>query len=123
MTALRALTVLMIAPEPWSHNFLSKHHYALALAQRNNKVFYLNPPGDKNQITEAVPGIFVVDYKPGLRGINHLPKSLSAWFQRHDAQHIKDMIGGPLDLVWSFDPYRFQELKLFALKCDFTAED
>lgn len=113
MTGLRALTVLMIAPETWSHNFLSKHHYALALAQRDNKVFYLNPPGEKNQITETVPGIFVVDYKPGVRGINHLPKILSEWFQRREAQRIRDMIGRDIDLVWSFDPYRFQELKIF----------
>ncbi len=116
MTGLRGLTVLMIAPESWSHNFLSKHHYALALAQRENKVFYLNPPGETNQIKEEAPGLFIVDYKPGLRGINHLPKGLSSWFQRHDAKRIKDMIGRPVDLLWSFDPYRFQELRIFGAK-------
>ncbi|HQQ96891.1 MAG TPA: glycosyltransferase [Cyclobacteriaceae bacterium] len=116
MTGLRGLTVLMIAPEPWSHNFLSKHHYALALTQRDNRVFYLNPPGEKSQVVEVVPGIFVVDYKPGLRGINHLPKGLSLRFQRKDAQRLLNMIGRPVDLLWSFDPYRFQELKVFGSK-------
>jgi glycosyltransferase involved in cell wall biosynthesis len=116
MTKLRGLAVLMIAPEPWSHNFLSKHHYALALAKRSNTVFYLNPPSGEHKITSVAPGVFVVDYAPMMRGINHLPRGLSGWFQRRDIESIKKMIGRSFDLVWSFDPYRFQELKLFGAR-------
>lgn len=35
-------TVLIISPESWGKSKISKHHYALALANRGMKVFFLN---------------------------------------------------------------------------------
>ena len=37
---LKDKSILIVSPEPWAHLFVSKHHYAVHLAQRGNKVFF-----------------------------------------------------------------------------------
>ena len=33
--------ILIISPEPWGVNHISKHHYALALIKKGNTVYFL----------------------------------------------------------------------------------
>ena len=35
--------ILIISPQKWSKMFISKHHYSIELAKKNNEVFFLNP--------------------------------------------------------------------------------
>ena len=42
--ALRDRTILLVSPNEWGAMHVSKHHYALELAERGNRVIFLNPP-------------------------------------------------------------------------------
>ncbi|MBS1506735.1 MAG: hypothetical protein JSS79_08820 [Bacteroidetes bacterium] len=111
-------TILIISPEPWGTNFVSKHHYAVLLAKRNNKVFFLNPPQKKhtNPVVEAISAVenlYQINYSPRIQGTNRMPVWLKNYFQRMDIQRIIKKIPHALDIVWSFDPYRFQNLRSF----------
>ena len=46
MPGLTNKTILIISPQAWGIMFLSKHHYAIELARRGNRVYFLNPPGE-----------------------------------------------------------------------------
>ncbi|QNF33815.1 glycosyl transferase family 1 [Adhaeribacter swui] len=114
--------ILLISPEPWGANFVSKHHYALELVKRGNIVFYLNPPskglGKKvfvQQLNDC-SNLKIVDYTPIFRGLNKLPAGLSSFLMKLDITRILKVLNVDLDIVWSFDPFRFQKLNLFLSK-------
>lgn len=106
--------ILIISPEGWTHNFVSKHHYALALARMNNKVYFLNPPSGQSSCRESEEqkNLFIVDYK-AIRGLNRIPWFLSRYLWRKEVNKIEKLVGGKIDIVWTFDPYRFQEVTQF----------
>ena len=112
-------TILIVSPEAWGKNFVSKHHYATVLAQQNNQVYFLAPPpalGKKSvevQQLEAVPNLHLVTYKPIVRGINRLPAFLRDGLYGWQWRKIKEQLPQELDVVWSFDPSRFQNLRIF----------
>ena len=114
MKQLRDITILIISPEPWQHNFISKHHYAIHLAQRGNRVFFLNPAAATTTThSSGHQNLTIVDYNPFFRGLNRLPSSLANLLWKWEANRVRK-VTGPIDLVWTFDPYRFQNLKHFA---------
>jgi len=39
----RSKRILILSPQPWDHNLISKHHYARALAKKN-EVIFMTPP-------------------------------------------------------------------------------
>ncbi len=112
-------TILLISTEEWGTNMLSKHHYALALAKANNVVFFLNPPSQKYTDIEILSGpenIRIINYSPFIRGTNNFKGILSPladFFNGIDIKRIKKAIGCSIDVVWNFDPYRFQNFSLF----------
>ena len=105
--------ILIISPEPWGINFVSKHHYALELSNRNI-VFFLNPPSKLNQIKQINSRLFVIDYSVLIRGINHFTGIIRDYLNGILLNKIKT-IGNisKFDIIWSFDPYRFQNMKIF----------
>ena len=109
-------TILLISPEPWGINFVSKHHYSNYLS-KENKVYFLNPPSgfSKNlfkgiqckteKITESLT---VVNYLNLLPRLNELPKIITSNIYQKQAKAIQKEIGiDHFDIVWSFDPNRF----------------
>lgn len=106
--------ILLISPEAWGKNFVSKHHYANYLS-KEHEVFFLNPPSGyakfgnmKVKTTKIHDRLTVIDY------LNRLPKldkfSLSKQIRvyKKQAKIILESIGiTDLDIVWSFDPNRF----------------
>jgi glycosyltransferase involved in cell wall biosynthesis len=114
---LRGKNIVIISPERWGTNFVSKHHYALELAKADNTVYFLNPPNLGHKKIEVFNeeknvNLFIVSYTPLMRGLNHLPVSISDRIGKLDIARIKKAIGlTSLDVVWSFDPYRFQNQK------------
>jgi hypothetical protein len=109
--------ILIISPEGWQHNFLSKHHYAIALASAGNTVFFLNPPSSINRCHETFnSNLKIIDYRFIVRGLNKIPQVLKNLFQKGIIRKIENLAKGKFDIVWSFDPYRFQNLNLF--NCD-----
>lgn len=128
LSILTGKTILVISPQSWGKMFVSKHHYAIELTRKGNKVYFLEPP------SKAIfKGIHInkVDEYPGLYLINHslyFPYDLKFHsiriFHLLMKFHIKKVlkrIGQPVDIVWSFDlgnlyPFRFfstKALKIF----------
>jgi hypothetical protein len=109
---LRNKSILLISPEPWGKIRLSKHHYATELA-KHNTVFFLNPFSNTNNIRELQPNLTVVDYK-GIKGLNRIPNILSNLFQKKLIKKIQSLCKvNRFDVVWNFDPYSFQNQRLW----------
>ncbi len=105
--------ILIISPQLWGTNHVSKHHYALNLASLENQVFFLSPLPCKE--LEIVPGLKIISPKPLVSGTNHLPASLRRYIRRIEIKSLEKRLG-KIDLVWSFDPFIFQDLDLFEAK-------
>ncbi len=109
--------ILIISPERWGINMLSKHHYAVALAKKN-QIYFLNPPSATNEITlseSEYENITIVNYSQRFMGLNRLI-SLGPIFNFLSLLEISRLLNklpNSLDVIWSFDPFRFQNLKLF----------
>ncbi len=103
--------ILIISPEPWDHIFVSKHHYANTLARLGNKVYFLNPPSHQDRVVED-NGVYVIDYKNKFPGIHRLPPIVRDVFMRIQVKALARH-WDHLDVVWSFDPFRFQRLDVF----------
>ncbi len=101
--------ILLISPEPWGINFVSKHHYARELA-KNNKVYFLNPPSKKFKIAAFNSTLFIVDHKPVFRGLGRLPAYISAYLIYYELKVIEKKVGCRFDIIWNFDSSRFFNL-------------
>ncbi|HEX4373095.1 MAG TPA: hypothetical protein VHZ50_07330 [Puia sp.] len=113
MFSLHNKTILLISPQSWGKMFLSKQHYAIELAKRGNKVYFLNPPnGNIGHQTEAIE-IISSDISSNLFLINH-----QTWFSdkikfhamplfhalmKFHVNKVKKKIPEVVDIVWSFD--------------------
>jgi len=116
-------TILLISPEAWGTNFVSKHHYANYLA-KNNTVYFLNPAkGSKInpfsnvavQTKNISKNLIEVTYLNLLPKLNQLNKKTQNIFYRKQAQQIQKALGIKFfDIVWSFDPYRFWNQKVWS---------
>jgi len=112
--------ILIISPEPYDHIPVSKHHYAMALAAQDNEVFFLNPPSDQERImTTDVSHLKVVDYKT-IRGLNKMPRLIRDFLNKRIIRRIESRCAratgahqAGFDVIWTFDPFRFQNLSLF----------
>lgn len=115
---LRGKTILIVSPEAWGINKLSKHHYARSLAQRSNLVYFLQPsvPGHVEPTVTAVDGeknLFLVTYTSAVFGLSKLPGFISDYFTRKDIRRIIRAVQRPFDVIWNFDMFRFPNVKLF----------
>lgn len=102
--------ILLISPEAWGPNFVSKHHYATTLARAGHTVWFLNPPGKPFSVTETPEGVRVVDYQPLFRGLGRMPAWLSAWLTRWEFLRLQSRAGTRWQLLWNFDSSRFFNL-------------
>ncbi len=114
------LNILIISPESWGTCFVSKHHYAIELTKRGNKVFFLNPPKSTESDFEVKPvfgydNLFEINYPITFRGLNRLPSFIADFLNGFIVRKIL-RVTTELDIVWSFDPYRFQNLDIFRAK-------
>lgn len=110
-------TVLLISPQSWEGLTLSKHHYAVALSEAGAHVFFLNPPSGaalRPRITSSPEAnVKLIDYRTIVRARRFLPQRLHDGLETVQASLIERQIGRPLDVVWSFDPTRFRNLRAF----------
>ncbi len=120
-------TILLISPEAWGINFVSKHHYANYLSKDNN-VYFLNPAHGFNknpfgkiniEFKQIKPGLTVIDYINLIPRLNHFPQSIQRFIYKKHASQIKLALKTEqnitLDFVWSFDPFRFFDQKIWNL--------
>ncbi|MBI3134180.1 MAG: hypothetical protein HYZ14_05830 [Bacteroidetes bacterium] len=116
--------IVLISPESWGKNLLSKHHYAKFLAE-NNTVFFLNPavgfsilPFGNMKIEKQVvqQNLNVITYKNVLPRLNHWPRFIRQYAYKIQAKRIARFLGCKPDVVWSFDPRRFQNQQVWQTK-------
>jgi len=105
-------TILIISPERWGPNFLSKHHYAIELSKKNT-VFFLNSIPDttlkqKIKVTKTTENITVISYNKAIKGLLKLPPILIDLQFNSVIKKVIKVINAPLDLLWDFDQIRFQ---------------
>ncbi len=108
--------VLIISPEPWDTNQVSKHHYARTLVRRGHRVFFLDPPlsaGAALTVT-PVPGeegdLHVVRGPRVAVGLRFMPAWLRRTLERHWLLQLEKKIGAPVDIVWLFENSRFYDM-------------
>jgi glycosyltransferase involved in cell wall biosynthesis len=116
LPSLNNKTILILSPQSWGKMMLSKHHYAIALARRGNKVFFLNPPdnykwklaGSKKRIRfeqlKEYPGLTLIWHRLFFPyNIKFHLRSIYNTLVKKQVHGILDRIGEPIDIVWSFD--------------------
>jgi hypothetical protein len=109
--------ILILSPEDWGKTLLSKHLYAKELS-KNNKIFFLHTsphPSQKKFIeTCTIEGnIEIIHLKKVVKGIFKLPPILIDLQNRIIIKKIQKIIQQQIDVVWSFDQSKFQNLRQF----------
>lgn len=111
----------MISPQPWGDIHVSKHHYAVELARRDNKVVFLNPLtlGRPKEALTVSPLTGTANLRIA-KATLPIPSFLRfKWRSLYDrlidvfASRLAARMGG-FDIVWCFDPNYFHNLKRFA---------
>ena len=110
--------VLIISPQGWGKALLSKHNYALELAQMGYRVFFLCPPQinqvEKFEASEIRENLFVVNHR---FNFPYILKFRARWiFDQLVKKHVKQLmafLGVQLDVVWCFDPNIYSNLGWF----------
>ncbi len=110
MGFLQHKTIFILSPQSWGNMFISKHHYAIALAEGGNKVYFISPPGDprpEEKILVRPSGInenlLIVEHRisfPFWLKFKALP--VFHELMRHHIKQLLKKLGTP-DIVWSFD--------------------
>ena len=114
-------SILIISPQPWDFIQVSKHHYARAAADGGHQVFFLEPPDEAVKgvtlTSTEHPQIVRVRYpEPIYARVRFHARPLYAWFETFLVEKIRRSIRNRLDLVWSFEPNRFHQLRKFGGK-------
>lgn len=114
-------TILIISPEDWGDSLLSKHMYALELSKRNNQVYFLHAVPHSNQTnfintTKINDNLTIIHLKNIVRGIFKLPAFLIDFQNKKIINSLQQFIGQPIDVVWSFDQSKFQNLQQFRVE-------
>jgi hypothetical protein len=110
--------VYILSSERWGIMRVSKHHYALELAEKGNDVYFIEPPSLANKGVQIATSdenqrLHIVKYKPVYRGERRLPASLYKALLKWQTRLLRKAIGKPPDIVWCFEPYRFLNLQWF----------
>lgn len=101
---LTGYNILLISPEPWHHIFVSKHHYAIHLAARGNRVFYLDPPGQSERVEPTQhENVVCIKYKGFPPGLRFYPRRLRNALIYQKFKQLEKICEAKVDLIWSFD--------------------
>lgn len=109
--------IWIISTERWGILKVSKHHYAIELVKKNNKVLFVEPPDltkpISGHITLAKEGIHVLRYKPLARGRKYLGRKIYSFLQRIQLTKIAIKNNIKPDIVWCFSDGIFDDLRIF----------
>lgn len=107
--------------------FVSKHHYALELARRGNKVFFVNPPNMEQERFRGLVDVRTSGTHPNLHLVyNRLffPYRVKfhaiSLFHLYMRWHVTRMLAAikvPVDIVWSFDLSHVFPFEAFPKRC------
>ncbi|MCK5536632.1 MAG: glycosyltransferase [Bacteroidales bacterium] len=106
--------ILLISPEPWDGHFVSKHHYAVTLADKGHKVYFLDPPDPslvEVQIKETKhDNLWSVSAPQVAKGLRFYPKILRNFAERRWLKKLEDQIRQKFTTVWLFENSRFYDM-------------
>lgn len=114
--------ILLISSEKWGKIFISKHHYALTLAELDNTVYFLNPVefsiprGTINiEASEQNKNLLIVTFRPFFPWfLKFHAKLLFQFLMKLQIDKILKKIKKDIDIVWDFNcSYLFNELSIF----------
>jgi glycosyltransferase involved in cell wall biosynthesis len=118
MFRFRDKIIYIISPENWGAMKVSKHHYAMALADRGNRVFFIEPPRLTYQGVSLLDcpdhaQITLVRYRPLFRGRKYIPEGIYQLLIRWQVRRLLSAINALPDAVICFHGYLFEDLRLF----------
>ncbi len=106
--------VLIISPEEWNGHFVSKHHYAITLAKKGARVYFLDPPkseiNDIKILNTDYENLYQVQSPIVSKGLQYMPKILRINLQRKWLDKLESKIGCEINTVWLFENSRFYDL-------------
>ena len=112
------MSVLIISPQAWDAHPVSKHNYALTLAERGVRVLFLDPPTDgiPRTVTPVpdVPGLEVVRGPQVMRGLRYLPRVLRNLIEARWLVDLERRTGERIETVWLFENSRFFDMRFAA---------
>lgn len=115
--------ILILPSQGWGKMFISKHHYAITLAEMGNTVFYLNPPDDRLNESVSIDqsavnkNLYIISHKLWFPyNIKFHLLSVFHWLMSIQIKKIQALIGMP-DIVWSFDIEYLYPFKYFRGSC------
>lgn len=111
-------TVYIISLERWGVMKISKHHYAMELAARGCRVYFIESPdlseqGVRIEPCADHPSIRIVRYRPVTRGRRFLPGFLYGLLVRWQVRLLVKAIGVRPDVVLCFRGDLFDNLRRF----------
>lgn len=111
--SLEGKNILLVSPEPWGHLFVSKHHYAICLSRKGNRVFFLNPPSSISGITGTEhENLWSVNYRGFPKGLRYYPSFFHKIFFLKVYRELERTCDVTFDVVWSFDSSVFFDFSL-----------
>ena len=102
-------TILLVSPQKWGEMHISKHHYAIELANRGNRVYFVNPPSSNTRgisfkSLHTHKNIHVVTY--GFAFLNQLKFKWPSMYDNKIEKNLKKIIKSiddGIDILWTFD--------------------
>jgi hypothetical protein len=83
---------------------VSKHHYAIELAKRNNQVYFLNPPLHHFSCEPtSYENVFEINQKPFMKGLRFFPSIVQRWAMKKRFKALQRLASVKFHCIWSFD--------------------
>ncbi len=107
--------ILIISPEPWEYLKVSKHHYAMLMAEFGNNVYFLNPPNPTeykslNIYESEIAHLYIVNYPGQLKGKRFLPAFLRRKIDQRFLKKFEALASNQIDIIWNFENSRFFDM-------------
>lgn len=106
--------VLIISPEPWDGHFVSKHHYAVTLAELGSQVYFLSPPDNsrsKPEIKETrYNNLWEIKAPQVAKGLRFYLSIIRKLIERRWLEKIESLIGSQFTTIWLFENSRFYDM-------------
>jgi len=117
--SLSGQSIVVVSNEPWGNVWFSKHNYAYELSKQN-KVFFVNP-APKWQLNNIFKSnisvenysdnLTIVNYYNRLPILNKILFYINEYFISKEIKNFFKKKGHRIDILWSFDPFRFHKPK------------
>jgi len=107
--------ILIISPEPWNWQYVSKHHYAITLAKKGYQVYFLDPPNNSLQdikITKTeFQNLFNITAPQVSKGLRFYPKKIRNIIEKRWLEKLEKRIKNRFTVIWLFENSRFYNME------------